>query len=95
MFAENLDVFLADFGVLCSKGTSTFTAILDAPDTSLNFGGSGVISTDYEITLKTADVQAISLVNRDAITVNGINFIVRDVMALDDAAFSKASLSKV
>jgi len=94
MFAENPDVFLRDFGVPCSANGRSFTGVLDTPDETLNMAGVNVLSTMYECQIKTSDSQAAHLVSGTAFTANGIAYVVRDVMLLDDGLFTKLSLSK-
>jgi hypothetical protein len=95
MFSENLDVFLADFSVPCSKGATPFLAILDTPDESLGIGIANAMSTMYEIRVKTSDVQLTNLLGGDSITVNGVNYKVRDTMLMDDGAFTRVTLTRI
>ncbi len=94
MFVENLDIFLADFGLPVVKGAYSCTGILDQPDQALSMGGRNVLSTMYELTLKTSDVQAGAFATGVALTVNGVAYQVRDVLQEDDGGFSKLTLSK-
>ena len=88
--AEDLDAFLADFGVPCAKGATNFTAIFDAPGDVISLGGLHHTNTGYSITYKTS---AVTLANADSIIVNGVTFRVRETLLEDDASFSKAHLS--
>lgn len=94
MFDENLDTFLAEFGVPCSASGRSFLGILDKPDESLSMAGVNVLSTMYVCTVKTSEAMAASLASGRAITVNGTVFEIRDVMLEDDGAFTKLTLSK-
>ena len=96
MLTENLGEYLRDFGVPCSAGAYTFTGILDAPDDTLNMGAGGVnvLSTMYVLLVKASDVLAGAIASGSAITVNGQAFVVRDVLSLEDAAFTNLTLSK-
>ncbi len=94
MFAETLDVFFADFGVVCTAGGRTFRGLLDTPDETLNMGGVNILSTMYVCTVKTDDATAAGLVSGSAITVGGVAYVVRDVMLVDDGALSHLTLSK-
>ncbi len=94
MFVENLDVFLQDHGLPVVKGGYSCIGILDQPDQALNMGGGNVLSTMYELTLKTTDVVAGGFSSGAALTVNGVAFVVRDDLQIDDGAFSKLTLSK-
>lgn len=95
MFTENFGVFLADFGSPCTAGRVNFTGVLDAPDDTLNMGGVNVLSTMYVLQVRATDVAAAAITSGAAITVNGVAFIVRDVLSVDDAAFNQLTLSKV
>jgi hypothetical protein len=94
VFAENLDVFLRDFGVPCTANGRTFIGILDTPDETLNMAGVNQLSTMYLLTVKTSDVTAAALVSGNSITVNATAYVVRDVMLDDDGALSHLTLSK-
>ncbi len=91
MLSENLDVFLADFGVTVTDGTTTTTGVLDMPSEVI--AGGMVITTDYSLTVK-ASVYP-NLKYGDALTVDGAAYTVREVRAQDDGKFSIVYLSKV
>lgn len=94
MFAEDLGVFLGDFGVPCvAPNGHAFTGILDTPDEVMNMAGVNVQSTMYALTVKTSDVQAAALDNGVAVTVNGQAFTVRGVLLRDDGAFTVVTLN--
>lgn len=88
---EDLDVFLADFGVTVISGATTTTGILDMPSEVI--AGGMVITTDYALTIKTAALP--NLGYGDALTVNGAAYTVREVKLQDDGRLSTAYLSKV
>lgn len=91
--AEDLPVFLLDFGVPCIAGVSSFVGILDQPDEIEQLGYAPVQSTDYTLTYITA--QAV-LRRGDPISVNGVPYTVREApRQQDDGAFSRVLLSKV
>ena len=94
MFAENLAVFFADFGVACTAGTYAFTGILDTPDESMNMAGVNLLSTMYELICKTTDVHAAGIATGSSITAAGNAYVVRDVMLEDDGAITKLTLSR-
>jgi hypothetical protein len=52
-FTEDLDVFLADFGVSCTAGAVTAKGILDMPSQIVSDGM--VLSTDYTLTARTSN----------------------------------------
>jgi hypothetical protein len=88
---EDLDEFLADFGVSVTFGASTAKGILDMP-TEIIAGGM-VLNTDYQLTFKTSALAGLGY--QSAITVDGGSYIVREVRALDDGKMSVAFMSKV
>ena len=93
MLTENPDVFLQDFGVVCSSGGRSFMGLLDTPDETLNMGGINLISTMYVLAVKSADVAQSAIATGSAITVGGKPYVVRDVLQQDDGVFSNLTLS--
>lgn len=91
MLSENLDVFLADFGVTVTNGTTTTTGVLDMPSEVI--AGGMVITTDYALTVKSSAFPGLKYA--DALTVDGAAYTVREVRAQDDGQFSTVYLSKV
>lgn len=90
--SEDLAIYIADFGVPCSKGTTNFKALLDQPDDIVGFGAADMVSRSYAITYVTG---VVTLVSGDAVTVNGASFTVRHPpQQLDDGAFTQAVLKK-
>ena len=89
--SENLDTFLADFGVAVTNGVATTTGILDMPSEVI--AGGMVITTDYALTVKTGAFP--NLGYADALTVDGAAYTVREVRAQDDGKFAVVYLSKV
>jgi hypothetical protein len=87
-FTENLDVFLADFGVSCTAGAVTALGILNMPGEVLMDGM--VISTDYSLIAKAEDFG--NLLYGDAITVDGTSYQVRETIRLDDGKMCKIFL---
>ena len=90
--SEDLTVFLSDFGVSCTSGSVTASGILDMPSQIIAEGGM-VINTDYTLTARTADFGG--LLYGDAITVDGVNYSVREARKIDDGVFSELLLSKL
>ena len=88
---ENLSVFLQDFGVTCTAGSTTALGILDMPGQVLANGM--VLSTDYTLTCKAADFGG--LLYGDTINVAGQAYQVREVRKLDDGALCEIALQKV
>lgn len=90
-FTEDLSIFLSDFGVSCTSGAITAMGILDMPTQIIS--GEMVLSTDYTLTARTADFGG--LLYGDGITVDGVNYQVREVRKLDDGAFVEVALMKL
>jgi hypothetical protein len=90
-FTENLEVFLADFGVSCSAGAVSALGILDMPGQVLMDGS--VVNTDYTLTARAADFG--SLLYGDSIVVNSDLYSVREVLLLDDGRMMQAGLQLV
>ena len=90
-FTEDLSIFLADFGVSCTAGAVTALGILDMPTQIVSNGM--VLSTDYSLTVRYSDFGG--LLYGDGITVNGINYQVRENIRLDDGNFVEIALMKL
>lgn len=91
MLSENLDVFLADFGVTVTNGVTTTTGVLDMPSEVI--AGGMVITTDYALTIKSSVYPTLKY--GDSLTVDGAAYTVREVRAQDDGKMSIVYLSKV
>jgi hypothetical protein len=89
--SEDLTVFLNDFGVSCTAGAISALGILDMPSQIIS--GDMVLSTDYSLTARAADFGG--LLFGDGITVDGVNYQVREVRKLDDGAFVEIGLMKL
>jgi len=87
---EDLDVFLADFGVSCTAGATTANGILDMPSQVISDGM--VLTTDYTLTTRFSNFG--SLVRGDSITVDGTAYTVRETMLIDDGKFVQIALQK-
>lgn len=92
-FTEDLDLFLNtdEMAVEATSGAITGNVILDMPSETV--AGGMVITTEYMATAKTSDFGG--LLYGDPITVNGINYQVREVMLIDDGSFCQLALSKL
>jgi hypothetical protein len=88
---EDLNLFLNDFGVTATSGAISALAILDMPSQVL--AGDMVLSTDYSLTARFADFGG--LVYGDGVTVDGINYQVRETRRIDDGAFVEIGLMKL
>lgn len=92
-FTEDLDVFLADMGVACVFGASSFKGLLDQPDEILSLPRADAHSRQYELTYITSQA---TLTRGQAGTVGGVAYTVREApRQVDDGAFSAVLLSKV
>jgi hypothetical protein len=87
---EDLDIFLADFGVSCTAGAVTANGILDMPSQILSDGM--VLSTDYTLTARTSNFG--SLIRGNAITVDSVAYTVRETLLIDDGKFVQIALQK-
>jgi len=87
---ENLDAFLADFGVSCTAGAVSALGILDMPSQILSDGM--VLSTDYTLTARTSNFG--TLIRGSSITVDSVAYTVRETMLIDDGKFVQIALQK-
>jgi hypothetical protein len=85
---ENLDSFLADFGVVATYGSESAKVIFDTPDQII---AGEVISAQYAITYKTGVFATIKY--NDSIVVNGTTYTAGSKQLLDDGAFTKLDLN--
>lgn len=90
MIAENLDLFFADFGVSFVAGAVSGMCILDQPGT--NILGNQVIEVGYQVIVKSS--QFGGLLYGDAVEVDGVAFVVKEAMPVEDGAFSLISLER-
>jgi hypothetical protein len=87
---EDLDIFLADFGVSCTAGAVTAAGILDMPSQILSDGM--VLSTDYTLTARASNFG--TLIRGSSITVDSVAYTVRETMLIDDGKFVQIALQK-
>jgi hypothetical protein len=90
-FTEDLDLFLADFGVSVTSGSVTGVGILDMPSEIVADGV--VLTTDYKVTVKTS--QFGGLLYGAPVTVDGVNYQVREAMKVDDGSFTDLMLTRL
>lgn len=88
---EDLSLFLADFGLPVTAGAVTGVGILDMPSQVVADGM--VLTTDYTLTARYVDFGG--LLYGDGLTVDGVNYQVREVRRLDDGAFVEIALMKL
>jgi hypothetical protein len=92
MFAEDLSVFMRDFGLVCLANSVTFTGLLDSPDELIGFQSADTQTRQYTLRYSSA---AVTLRRKDLVQVAGVNYQVREVPdVLADGAFTRALLSK-
>jgi hypothetical protein len=87
---EDLAVFLNDFGVSVTAGSTTGIGLLDQPGQKI-LGGM-VVVTDYSLTVRTSEFGDLQF--NDAITVAGVSYQVREARKLEDGAFTELLLIK-
>lgn len=85
---ENLDGFLADFGVVATYGSESANVIFDAPDQII---AGDVISAQYTILYKTGVFAAIKY--NDTIVVNGKTYQAGSKQLIEDGAFTRLDLN--
>jgi len=90
-WSEDPTVFLVDFGVPVTAGAISGLGILDQPGALVADGM--VISTDY--TLRCEASKFGGLIYGAELTVDGINFQVRENRLIDDGTFCEISLLKL
>ena len=89
--SSDLDTFFDDpFAVSATAGDTTGKVIFDQPDEVL--AGGMVLSTDYQITAKASEFG--SLTADDAITVNSVNYTVRQTRLIGDGLLCEITLQK-
>ena len=87
---ENLDAFLADFGVSVTAGAVSALGILDMPMEVI--AGDQVLSTDYTLTAKAADFGDLQYGSQ--VNVNGVPYTVRETRLIDDGSFCQIGLMR-
>lgn len=91
MIDENLDLFLDDFGVAVSSGGITGRGILDMPGQVILDGA--IVTTDYRLTVRTSVFGG--LLYGAGVTVDGINYELRESLKIDDGQFTELMLSRL
>lgn len=91
MITEDLGLFLEDFGVTCTAASNTAKGILDMPSQVVADGM--VLTTDYKLTARFSDFGG--LIYGDGITVDGVNYQVRETLRIDDGKFVEIFLTKL
>jgi hypothetical protein len=89
-FTENLDVFLADFGVSVTAGAVSGLGLLDMPGELVADGM--IITTDYSLRCEASKFGG--LIYGAAVTVNSVSYQVRENRLIEDGAFCLLALQK-
>jgi hypothetical protein len=87
---ENLDVFLADFGVSVTAGAVSGVGILDMPGELVADGM--IITTDYSLRCETSKFG--TLAYGASITVDGAAYTIRENRLIEDGVFCVITLQK-
>lgn len=91
MITEDLSLFLNDFGVTVTSGAVTGMGILDMPSQVVADGM--VLTTDYKLTVRTSEFGG--LIYGAGVTVDGVNYQVREAMKIDDGQFTELMLTRL
>ena len=89
-FTENLDVFLADFGVSVTAGAVSGLGLLDMPGELVADGM--IITTDYSLRCEASKFGG--LIYGAAMDVDGVNYQVRENLLIEDGVFCEITLQK-
>lgn len=84
-------MFLADFGVTVTSGAVSGLGILDMPSQIVADGM--VLTTDYRLTVRTSEFGG--LIYGAPVTVDGVNYQVREAMKIDDGQFTELMLTRL
>ena len=87
---ENLDVFLADFGVTVTSGAISGIGILDMPGELVADGM--IITTDYSLRCEASKFGALAY--GASITVDGTAYTIRENRLIEDGVFCEITLQK-
>lgn len=88
---DDLDAFFSFDAVPVTNGVISGTGLIDMPSEIIADGT--VLTTDYKLTVKSSDFGG--LLYGDGLTVNGVNYTVRNVMLVDDGRIAEISLMKI
>jgi hypothetical protein len=89
-FTENLDVFLADFGVSVTAGAVSGVGILDMPGELVADGM--IITIDYNLRCEASKFG--TLAYGASITVGGTAYTIRENRLIEDGVFCEITLQK-
>ncbi len=89
-FTEDINTFFGDFSEDVFYDGTTYKGILEQPDELIADGV--VLTTDYELTVKTADLGTLAFDTE--IKISDVKYKVRNVRKVDDGTLCKISLTK-
>lgn len=90
--AEDLDAFLADFGLPCQADGTAFLGLLDQPDEVMQLGRAGAHSRQVELTYRS---DAVALARDAVVVVKSLPHQVREApRQIGDGAFSRVLLTR-
>ena len=92
-FTEDLDAFFDTPGLTVPvvSGATTSVGYLDSPTEIIADGL--VLTTDFSVVVKTSDFSSVS--QGDTMTVDSVDYTVREPMLLDDGKIMRVMLEKV
>ena len=90
-FTEDIDTFFWDFSEDVFYDCTTYKGILEQPDEIV--ADDRVLSTDYELTVKTTDLGSITF--NTELKVSNVKYKFRSARKIDDGTLSVISLMKV
>ena len=90
-FTEDIATFFGDFSEAGFYDGTTYKGILEQPDEIV--ADDRVLSTDYELTVKTTDLGSITF--NTELKVSNVKYKVRSARKIDDGTLSVISLMKV
>jgi hypothetical protein len=89
---EDLDAFLADFGVPCQAEGVAFLGLLDQPDEVMQLARAGAHSRQVELTYRS---DAVALAREAVVMVKSMPHQVREApRQIGDGAFSRVLLTR-
>lgn len=91
MLSDDPAIYLADFGVSVTAGAVSGLGILDMPTEIIV--DNQVLTTEYTLTCESSKFGA--LLYGEAVTVDGINYQVRNVLRAHDGLFCTVSLARI
>ncbi len=92
-FAEDIDLFLRDFGVTCSHDGTEFPAIYDQPGSQTDLGGVAIVVTERSILYNPA---TLTLDADDTVNVDGTDYRVSsDTAEPPDGKLRRAILKRL